>query len=182
MSQLDRFLDRLGSRSHSDVNLGFSRQANSSNHARTPINKRAVGSWYMSIWIEHGSPSHGANRFAQRIERHSTLKYLVGQVSTLLSASRACCNDPGRRECFDRRGNVMLTPFANDNDWVIRRIWALKHNSRSVGEDKTNVYSTKYHVKSREIPKFGGGSASSRTSVRCAVRCDSWPGAESPQK
>ena len=64
-------------------------------------------------------------------------EYVRRQIPTLLAAERALGNDPGVRQGLDRRGDILLTAFANDDIRMNAGCWAVEHENqyrRTLGE------------------------------------------------
>jgi hypothetical protein len=72
-------------------------------------------------------------------------EYVHRQIPTLLAAERAFGNDPGVRQSLDRRGNILLTTFANDDKGMDAGCWAVEHGN-SIGEYKANISTISPHV------------------------------------
>lgn len=49
-------------------------------------------------------------------------------------------NDPGRWQRFNRRGDVTLASFADNDEGKADGVRALEHDSLRVGEEMANVY------------------------------------------
>jgi hypothetical protein len=79
------------------------------------------------------SSIRGTHWFAEQLPRESALEDLSGKVRSRFAAECAPSRDPEGRQCFDRRGNVLMAVLASETAPLCWHSCSIHPESREAG-------------------------------------------------